>query len=832
MNNDFIELNELYSDELNNVLSYIGNYLIDEYPTMFINTNYIALAMLVNKNCNAYKIVEKLISVEKIDEIISILTDKIVSSSLSGLRPSKKIVFDKTLKDILLLSKEIMSEFKSDKITTEHVLLALLKTDNPNEALFAIYDITYNILNNEIKKEKHNEAKTNIANHISYTPKNVKENVISKIKKTNSPNKNSFIETYTINLNRLAEIGKTKKIIGRKSEISQVFNVLSRREKNNAILVGDSGVGKTEIVKYLSLLIMNKQAPSKFYNKTIIQLDMTALIAGTNFRGMFEERVKGLIGEIKRSKNYIVFIDDIHSVLNEKSNTGDVNMSSMLNNVLLDGEIQFIGCTNFKDYKNTFENSASLCRKFQKIVINPSSISESKEILQGTKEVYETFHNVTYTDEAIDACIKLANRYIPDRHLPDSALDLLDESAASKTNSVKDSDEITTIKEKLSEIRKEMNKLENEKKYEDSDKLIIEENKLVAELSRIEKNISKERIVIEDSDIYELVSNKTGIPISKIGLDEKKKLSEIDTKLKKIIIGQDNAISKVCAVIKRNRIGLSNKNKPTTILLLGKTGTGKTLMAKTLAKEIFGDEKYLVRLDMSEYADKGSITRLVGAPPSYVGYNDANSLSDTIRNKKYCVLLLDEIEKADDSVFNTFLQVFDDGRLTDGTGNLVDFKNVIILLTSNVGTKKAMDFSKSLSILDDDTNDSSKSYEIIKKELKHKFQPEFLNRLDDIVIFNSLTKENIKEIIKIEMRKFEKQLNEIECFLDETFYSTKTIDFLYDQIKDDNENGARPVLRIIQNLIINKVTDIILTDDGSLTFTSSVEENELKIYKK
>lgn len=568
----------------------------------------------------------------------------------------------------------------------------------------------------------------------------------------------------------------------------------------------------TAICRHLANLIVEKKAPVAYHKKKIVQMDISAMIAGANFRGMFEERLKGFLEEVKNDKNYIIFIDDIHNALSEKNQAGDVNVASMLNNILIDGDIQVIGTTNFKDYKNTIENNSSLSRRFQKIVIEPSSINESITILNGCKEYYETYHNVKYTDEAIKSCVLLANRYISDRNLPDSAIDLLDESASRVVLKIKDTPEITNVKEELLKIKGEKRQILSNETYEGISALNAKENTLKIKLSLLEKNnrYNTEQRTVYDNDVCELVSEKTSIPITKLSTTEKSSLKNINNILKSSIIGQDDAIDKICQVVKRNRIGLSNKNKPIVMFLGGPTGVGKTLIAKKLSKEVFGDEKYLVRLDMSEYAEKSSITKLIGSAPGYIGYDNGGQLTEIIKNKKYCVLLLDEIEKANQEIYNVFLQLFDEGCLTDNTGAKIDFKNVIILLTSNTGAKQVSDFGGGLGLV---RNEQVNTKTIIQKELKKKFPPEFINRIDDIIYFNKLTDDNIKDIIRLELHNLDNRLVEVGFSLEEAFYQEEFINFLFDKIKDQSEYGARPVLRIIQETLENPITDLMLDMD-------------------
>lgn len=801
-------INKSFSDDLTNILKYIETTLINEFPSKNIVSEYFIVGVLENENCLAYAALEECLMTEIIKSIVDEYS-YYLSQNPTPLNQFDIPRFSENFNEYIIQANVERVKHNHEKVNTLHMILSMLFIDGKIKEMFGKVGLTYDMFENYIMN---NNLVEEVETKPKQLPSKVKSISSSQILKARKAQKTTLIDTYSQNLNDLASKGKIDKIVGREKEIGQMFNILGRRNKNNLILVGNGGVGKTAICRHLANLIVEKKAPVAYHKKKIVQMDISAMIAGANFRGMFEERLKGFLEEVKNDKNYIIFIDDIHNALSEKNQAGDVNVASMLNNVLIDGDIQVIGTTNFKDYKNTIENNSSLSRRFQKIVIEPSSINESITILNGCKEYYETYHNVKYTNEAIKSCVLLANRYISDRNLPDSAIDLLDESASRVVLKIKDTPEITNIKEELLRIKDEKRKILSNETYEGISDLNAKENTLKIKLSLLEKNnrYNTEQRTVYDNDVCELVSEKTSIPITKLSTTEKSSLKNINEILKSSIIGQDDAIDKICQVVKRNRVGLSNKNKPIVMFLGGPTGVGKTLIAKKLSKEVFGDEKYLVRLDMSEYAEKSSITKLIGSAPGYVGYDNGGQLTEIIKNKKYCVLLLDEIEKANQEIYNVFLQLFDEGCLTDNTGAKIDFKNVIILLTSNTGAKQVSDFGGGLGLV---RNEQVNTKTIIQKELKKKFPPEFINRIDDIIYFNKLTDDNIKDIIRLELHNLDNRLIEIGFSLENEFYNETFVNFLFDKIKDQSEYGARPVLRIIQEFLENPITDLMLDMD-------------------
>ena len=535
---------------------------------------------------------------------------------------------------------------------------------------------------------------------------------------------------------------------------------------------------------------------------------MTAMIAGTQFRGMLEDRFKSLFNEIKKNKNIILFIDDIHQIVQEGKN--DMDISEMVNKAMSNGEAQVIGCTTYKLYKKTIEDNTSLDRKFQKINIDPESIEDSITILNELKGYYEEYHHVKYEDDAIKNCVILANKYIPERLLPDSALDIIDEAGSYISSCAKESEEITYLKKtiKATESDKQRNiSNDNVAAVNECDNKL---SNLRVKLIEAEKEYKKEResVVITSDNIYQIVSEKTGIPIAKLSTDEKKSLTHIDDEIKKVVIGQDEAVESICKAIKRSRVGLSNKNKPVSVLAIGSTGCGKTLLAKTIAKEVFGKEKYLVRFDMSEYSDKRAVSKLIGTGAGYVGYDNGGLLTEAIKKNKYCVLLCDEIEKADPEIYNVFLQIMDDGRVTDNTGKVVDCKNLILIFTSNVGTKEAMENGNMIGFTNPGTDEHKKN--ILRKELKSKFAPEFINRIDEIIYFNTLKDNDFRQIIALELNKTVKKLEELGYKLE---YDDTVIDYILEKIEPDKEYGARPIMRVIQEDIENKITDFILQND-------------------
>ena len=631
-------------------------------------------------------------------------------------------------------------------------------------------------------------------------------------RKKTSDSGTPVLDNFSRDLIKLAEEGKLDPVIGREKEILRIAQVLSRRKKNNPIILGEPGAGKTAIVEGLAIKIHKGECPKNLLEKRIVTLDLTAVVAGTKYRGQFEERLKVILEELQSHPNIIVFIDEIHTLIGSGNSSGSLDGSNIFKPALARGELQCIGATTLDEYRKSFEKDGALERRFQKIIVDPSTPEETIQILTQIKDKYESYHKVLYSDEVIELCVKLADRYITDREFPDKAFDILDEVGARSQTEQKIPAEIEKLKEEAAQVKVQKMDVVKKQNYEQAAELRDKERKVLARLESAKKKYEDEssslRQPISTEQVYDVVSSMTKIPVSKMSVDDTNALINMDKEIKAKVIGQDEAVEKIVKSIRRNRIGIKDPNRPIgSFIFLGSTGVGKTHIAKQIAKEMFGSEDALIRVDMSEYQEKHSVSRLVGAPPGYVGYDDGGQLTEQVKNKPYSVILFDEVEKAHRDIFSVLLQILDDGHATDALGRKINFKNTLIIMTTNLGVKKLQDFGQGIGFSSNKYSNEEARKQILMKELKNFFAPEFLNRIDDTILFQTLTKENIDKIVSLELIKLEKRLSELKYTV--TFDQT-LVDYI-SKVGFDQVYGARPIKRAIQDKVEDYISELVLT---------------------
>jgi len=772
-------------------------------------------------------------------ELRHIIEESISSVQKSSRKNHDNIVFKKqterVLKKSILERKNLMDE----EIKTIHVLLAILLDDNniitiTLKHLQISYDLVideYQNLYSDIAAKKNDPLDEDENDDDIFGPSKPSQKSVTK--KSATP----VLDNFGRDLTKYAEEGKLDPVVGRQKEIERVSQILSRRKKNNPILVGEPGVGKSAIAEGLALRIVQKKISRILFDKRIIMLDLAALVAGTKYRGQFEERMKAVIVELENNPDIILFIDEIHTLVGAGGASGSLDASNMFKPALARGELQCIGATTLDEYRQHIEKDGALERRFQKVLVDPTTVEETIEILNNIKSKYEEHHNVEYTDEAINACVELSDRYMNDRFLPDKAIDALDEAGSRVhiTNIVVP-ENITHLEKQLEKVSYQKKAAINKQKFETAAELRDTEKKAIHQLGHAkdiwEKELKSNKETVTDDNVAEVIALITGIPVQRIAHQELKKLSEMSTKIKDKLIGQNDAVEKIVKAIRRNRVGLKDPSKPIgSFIFLGSTGVGKTQLARILSEEMFDTQESLIRIDMSEYMEKFSVSRLVGAPPGYVGYEEGGQLTEKVRKKPYSIILLDEIEKAHPDVFNLLLQVLDDGQMTDSLGRKINFKNTIIIMTSNIGSRQLQDFGQGIGFNTASKNQNIDSHVegVIKKSLQKSFAPEFLNRVDDVILFNSLTKEDINQIIDIEMDSLLKRIDSLGY----TVKITKEAKNFIAEKGFDAKFGARPLKRAIQKYLEDPLAEEIINaqikEGDTINITLGKENTTLNI---
>jgi ATP-dependent Clp protease ATP-binding subunit ClpC len=727
---------------------------------------------------------------------------------------------------------------KSPTVETEHLMLSILKNkENVCTQILQQFDVDYDTFKNELGFVKSADPKAEFDDPGEEEFEDERKSYASKAKQTNTKSKTPVLDNFGRDITKLAESGSLDPIVGREQEIERVSQILSRRKKNNPILIGEPGVGKTAIVEGLALRIVQRKVSRVLFDKRVVSLDLAALVAGTKYRGQFEERMKAIMNELEKNRDVILFIDEIHTIVGAGGASGSLDASNIFKPALARGELQCIGASTLDEYRMYIEKDGALDRRFQKVMVDPPTVDETIQILNNIKPRYEEYHNVSYADDAIEACVKLSDRYMTDRLLPDKAIDVLDEVGARvHLKNINVPQNILDLEKQIEDIKQEKNKVVKSQRFEEAAALRDTEKKLGEDLEKAkavwEEEVKHKRYPIDEEAIAEVVSMMTGIPVKRMVQAENEKLRRMGEDLKGAVVGQDEAISKVTKAIQRNRVGLKDPKKPIgTFIFLGPTGVGKTELAKALAKYMFDSEDALIRIDMSEYMEKFSVSRLIGAPPGYVGYEEGGQLTEKVRRKPYSVILLDEIEKAHPDIYNILLQVLDDGILTDGLGRKVDFKNTLIIMTSNIGVRQLKDFGAGVGFTTSSrvVSEEENTKAVIEKALKRTFSPEFLNRIDDVIIFNSLSKEHIYTIIDITMKGVLVRLQNLGFSLELTddakgFLAEKG----YDQ-----QFGARPLHRAIQKYLEDPLAEEILNmniHNGDILIADLDKENQKLVF--